>query len=64
MIEITIEVIDSFLKDVKRPYINRDVDFYDLELEYFCDLNFILKNIDVQTKRPKFKISKNNIYKK
>ena len=45
MIEITREVINSFLKDVKRPYINRDVDFYDLKLENFCDLNFILKKI-------------------
>lgn len=41
------ENIDSFLEDLGRPYINKEIDFCDLGLENFCNLNFILKNIDI-----------------
>lgn len=54
-IETSEENIDSFLQNLDGPYINKEISYCDLEFENFCDLIFILNNIDVQTKKPKFK---------
>lgn len=50
-VETNEDNIDSFLEDQKRPYLN----FGGLDFEEFCDLNFLLKNIDTRIKRSKFK---------
>lgn len=54
MIKNSEEYIDGFLEDLDRPNINS----CDLEFKNFFDLDLILKNMDIQTKRPKFKRSK------
>lgn len=61
IIETSREVIDNFLEDLERLYINKEVDFCNSDLEDFYDLIFMFKNKDVQIKRPKFKRLKNNI---
>lgn len=63
IIETCKQHVDNFLGDLERPYINKEIDFYDLDLEDFCNLNFILKKIDIQIKRTRFfkKIKKQNL---
>lgn len=52
------ENIDSFLQNLDEPYINKETSYCDLEFENFCDLIFILNNIDVQPKSLNLKIKK------
>lgn len=51
IVETNGDGIDSSLEDLERSYIK----FGDSNFGEFCDLNIILKNIDIQTRTPKFK---------